>query len=324
MKIGTIGTGFIVDTIIEAATLHNDIEFVAVYSRNEDTGTRFANKYNIKYVFDDMDTFLDSDLFDTVYIASPNSLHFQQTLKALEQGKNVIVEKPFAGNSVEAKAMIAKAKEKGLFLFEAITNIYLPHYQIIKDNLGSIGDVKVVDMNMSQLSSRYQKLTEGIITNVFNPEFYGGSLMDLNIYNIHLLVALFGKPDTISYIANLYENGVDVSGSLSVQYPNLIGNLIAAKDSMGKNYVNIQGDKGYIYVESSSSMLSKVEITLKGVDTIIYNEQTYPTHYYEFATFEEIMKNKNYDLCYKKLEHSLEVIEVVEKALEQVGLKYGY
>lgn len=321
MRIGTIGTGFIVDAIIEAAKLDKSISFTAVYSRSTETGTKFADKYNIKHVFDDMEAFLNSDTFDVVYIASPNSLHYSQTMQALDLGKHVIVEKPFAGNVEQAKEMIKKAKEKKLFLFEAITNIYLPHFDYLKNELSKIGNIKLIQMNMSQVSSRYHALMEGKVTNVFDPNFYGGCLMDLNIYNIHLMTGLFGLPQEVSYVANLFNNGVDISGELTLKYPNFVGSLVASKDSLGQNFVQIQGDAGYIYIPSSASMLTEVKTYTKDSKSI-YDVQTMPTHYYEFKSFQEMMDQEDYNNCYKILNHSLEVVEIASAGLEQIGLKY--
>src|SRR5699024_5608849 len=110
-----------------------------------------------------------SDLYeeiDFVYIASPNSLHFEQAKLALEHGKNVICEKPFTSTVKEAEKLISLAKEKGLMLFEAITTIHLPNYQAIKAQLSQVGTLKVVHCNYSQYSSRYTKLIQGELPNV--------------------------------------------------------------------------------------------------------------------------------------------------------------
>src|SRR5699024_5132935 len=125
---------------------------------------------------------------DPIYCSTPNSLHYEQGYQALEQWKHVSVEKPFTATVEQANRLIRLAKSKQLMLFEAISNIYLPNIKIVKDYIDLLGPIKIVQCNYTQLSSRYFKLLDGALPNIFNPAFAGGVLGDLNIYNIHLVV----------------------------------------------------------------------------------------------------------------------------------------
>jgi predicted dehydrogenase len=118
----------------------------------------------------------DSNI-DFVYIASPNNLHFDYAKKALEYGKNVICEKPFTTTVKESKELIRLAKDRGLFLFEAITLMYSPNYNLIKQHLFKVGNIKLVMCQYCQYSGRYDVLLEEKIPNVFNPEFAGSIVM---------------------------------------------------------------------------------------------------------------------------------------------------
>ena len=90
-------------------------------------------------------------------------------------------------------------------MIEAIINQYLENFKVIKDSLSEIGDIKIVNINYSQYSSRYDAFKRGDIAPAFNPEMGGGALRDLNIYNIHLLVGLFGNPNRVEYLPNVEE-----------------------------------------------------------------------------------------------------------------------
>ena len=81
--------------------------------------------------------------------------------------------------------------------------------------------MKLVLGNYSQYSGRYDRLKEGEVPNVFNPQYGGGALMDINYYNVYLNVALFGKPEKVVYFPNIYENLADTSGILVMQYDGL-------------------------------------------------------------------------------------------------------
>ena len=321
MKIGTIGSGVIVDAFIEAARLVEGVEFIGAYSRTIDRAKEFANKHDMKEAYNSLDTMFENDEIDTIYIASPNSLHASQALKAIEYNKNVILEKPFTGTLETAQKVYDKALDKGVYVFEAICNIHMPHFEYIKEKLNTLGNIKLVQANYSQYSSRYDQLKDGVVTNVFNPEFSGGALADINIYNLHFVIALFGKPDDIQYFANQHENGIDTSGVLILKYPNLIVELTGAKDSASYNFVQIQGDEGTIQVPNGSNGLEKVIVSIKE-EEIEYNIQEKPRLYYQVEEFQRILETKNYDTMIENLKHSLLVVEYAEKARKTIGLTF--
>ena len=108
MKIGTIGTGFIVSNFINASRTNENCEVVACYSRKLETGSAFAEKNGVGKVYTDLNEMLNDETIDTIYVASPNSVHYEQTKMALNAGKNVICEKPFTSTSAEGKKSRAR------------------------------------------------------------------------------------------------------------------------------------------------------------------------------------------------------------------------
>ena len=195
IRLGTIGSGPIVHSILDNVKITEGIRLAAVYSRSLDKGCALAGEYGAEKVYTDMDVFLKDEEINTVYIASPNLLHYEQTKKALLAGKHVICEKPFCTRAEQARELTSLAREKHLFLADAVPTAYLPNFELLKSRLPEIGKVRLVLANYSQYSSRYDRLTEGEIPNVFNPKYGGGALMDINFYNVYLNVALFGKPE---------------------------------------------------------------------------------------------------------------------------------
>ena len=253
MNIGTVGTGNIVETILENVQKVEGISCEAVYSRKEETGRKLADKFQIQKVYTDYDAMCQDESIDFIYIASPNSLHYAQAKKALEYGKNVICEKPFTPYLSQAKELVAIAREKQLFLFEGITTMFQPNYQLVKEHLTFLGSMKMVLCTFCQYSSKYDAFMKGELPNVFNPAFAGGALMDINLYNIYFIAGLFGKPEKVEYFAGKHENGIDTHGILILQYPNLICECTGAKDSWCENNVQLLGDKGYIRITPGSS-----------------------------------------------------------------------
>ena len=85
----------------------------------------------------------------------------------------------------------------------------MPNFEVIKRELPKIGKIKLVMSNFGQYSSRYDLLQKGELPNIFNPEYAGGCLMDINFYNVYLNVAMFGKPQEAVYYPNIYRNLID-------------------------------------------------------------------------------------------------------------------
>ena len=117
----------------------------------------------------------------------------------------MILEKPFTVTYEEAKKLAELARAKGLVLFEAITNQYNANYEKVRELLPGLGDVKIVQLNFSQYSSRYEAFKQGNIAPVFDAAKAGGALMDLNVYNSHFVVGLFGEPKAVHYYPGRFE-----------------------------------------------------------------------------------------------------------------------
>lgn len=315
MKLGIVGAGTIVKDFLEAVPYLKDLELTAIYGRKESESkiNDLKSRYGIKKSFYDFDELLKCDL-DAVYIALPNNLHFEFTKRALEANKNVIVEKPFTSTYEEALTLSKLAKERKLFLFEAITTLYLPNYKRIKELIPKLGNIKIVQCNYSQYSSRYDSFRAGKVLPAFDPKFSGGALMDLNIYNIHYVVGLFGKPNNVEYYPNI-ERGIDTSGVLMLDYGKFKCVCIGAKDCKAPIANNIQGDQGCIYQDTPANICRHFELLMNDGTSSKVNENNFDHRMVnEFIEFIDMIKNKDLKACYEKLEHSLIVTEVQETA----------
>jgi len=322
MKVGTVGTGSILQRILGSIKETEGITCEAVFSRKIETGKKLAEMFDIAKVYTVYEEMLADEVIDFIYIASPNSLHYEHAKKALEAGKNVICEKPFTTTLKETEKLIELAKEKKLYLFEAVTLMYAPNYQIIKEHLAEIGKIKLLQSSYCQYSSRYDSLLKGEITNVFNPDFSGGSLMDINFYNIYFVMGLFGSPLESKYYPNCIENGIDTSGILMMRYPGFQCECTGAKDTWGVNCAQIQGEKGYIYVTEGSNGCKEVKVVTKEKETV-YNEQTNHQWYYEIQAITKIVLKGDYEDCYRRLDLTSEVVGCMEKVRKDAGIIFA-
>ncbi|QNQ82403.1 Gfo/Idh/MocA family oxidoreductase [Lactobacillus sp. PV037] len=323
MKLLVAGSGFIVHDWLKIAKEIKGIELVGITGRNESVMKELQVEYGIKKIYLDYDEALREADIDTVYIAVPNLLHYAYAKKALDANKNVICEKPFTVYYDQLKELQGQALAKDLVLVEAITNQYLTNYKKIKENLKDLGPVRIVSMNFSQYSHRYDDFKAGNILPVFDPKKAGGALMDLNVYNIHFVVGLFGKPKKVNYLPNI-QNGIDTSGILTMDYGDFKAVLIAAKDCSAPITSTIEGEKGSIIVKGPTNELNSFEI-YRGQDKIKEVADNPYTHRMreEFEEFNRMIEEHDMAEVKKRLDHSDAVMDVVEKAYVQAGLKLG-
>ena len=318
MNLGIVGAGMIVKDFLSFTHELPEIKLEAIVARNIENLKNLQNTYNIKQIYTDLDECLSSPSIDTIYVAVPNNLHYSVAKKALEAEKNVICEKPFTLDYNETVELFQLAESKNLILIEAITNQYLPNYLEIKENLSKIGNIRLVECNFSQLSSRYEAFKKGITAPVFDKNQGGGVLGDLNIYNIHFVVGLFGAPKNSKYYPNIVRE-VDTSGILILEYDEFKVVCIAAKDTYNNSYANIQGDKGLIKVigtlnEVPNYIIKNNEVEMK-VNKNIHKHRMYS----EFKKFIDVIDNKDFDFMEKQKEHSLAVMEVIDKSRKQIN-----
>lgn len=321
MNFCAVGTGAITRSMLAEFARSPILRCAAICSRSEEKGRAMADDFGIEKVYTSLDEMLRDPDIELVYVASPNSMHYAQTKACLEAGRHVICEKPFTPTLAEAEELVALAKKKGLFLFEAITTAHHPHYPVIRSRIPELGKLKLVMCSFCQFSSRYPALMAGKIAPVLDPAYKGGALMDLNLYNIHFAVGLFGAPEEVRYYPNLHTNGVDTSGVLILEYPGFLCQCVAAKDCGGQNSVQLLGDGGSIRITPGAGNLQWVQIDIRGrePERLAVEEEQW---YHEVQDISRIIAAGDYGACYAGLETTLKVVEVLEKARRSGGLGF--
>ena len=322
IRLGTVGSGVIVHTILDAVKVTDGVSLAAVCSRNQATGDALAAAYGCPKVYTDLNAMLcDSDV-NTVYIATPNLLHFRQAKQALDAGKHVILEKPFTTTKADAETLVRLAKQRKLLLAEAVPTPYLPNFKILKALLVQIGRVKHVDAAYNQYSARYEKLLRGELPNIFNPLLGGGCLMDLNFYNAYLNVALFGEPERAVYAPTVFPGAADTSGVLTLQYDGFVSVNAAAKDKDGASFFTITGERGSITAENGANGLVQIRLCADGSETV-YNAQPEPNRWlYEVEALTKLFLAEDYDSVYANLAPTLDTVETMERARKSAGLLF--
>ena len=194
IRFGMVGTGFIADWVLAGARQDARFEAVAICSRTQERADAFAAKHGIPHTFTLLEEMAASPLVDAVYIATPNFLHASQSILCMRHGKHVLCEKPLASNAREARQMVAVARECGVTLMEAMISTLNPNFRVVQEYLPRLGTIRRYFASFCQYSSRYDKFRQGIVLNAFNPELSNGAMMDIGVYTVYPMVALFGRP----------------------------------------------------------------------------------------------------------------------------------
>lgn len=323
IRLGTIGSGVIVQAVLDQVCKLSGIRLAAVYSRSAEKASALAEKYGADSCYTDLDSFFQDTDVNCVYIASPNSLHYPQTKQALLAGKHVWCEKPFCTTAAQARELAGLAEKQGRMLVEAVPTAFLPNLEILRQQLPKIGRLRLVQGNYSQYSSRYDALRQQKpLPNVFNPVFGGGCLMDLNYYNVYLNVALFGKPESVQYYTNLHTGGTDTSGILVMQYGDFLSQASGAKDTWIDSSFSIQGEDGYLMVPGGSNGLRQIRlVTRAGEET--FSAQPDPQRlFYEVQELTRIFLQEDRAALDRLMKTTIAVMEVLEEGRRSAGLQF--
>ena len=240
---GILGCGRIARKFALDLKLVDDAELVAVGSRSIDNANTFAKDFPVLYTHGTYEALVQNEYVDVIYIATPHSEHYKNTLLCLQHNKAVLCEKAFAVNSRQAREMISLAREKKVFLMEAVWTKFLPHYQQLQSILrdGLLGEIKAVQINFGF------RPQEPVPARMFHPALAGGSLLDIGIYNVFMALSILGKPDYIDAWMTPAHTGVDEQCAVLFRYTNgAMAQLFSSFAANMPTETEICGTKGRI------------------------------------------------------------------------------
>lgn len=245
-KVGIIGAGWIADKMAEALSPLSDYCVYAIASRSLEKAATFAERWNVPKAYGSYEEMLDDKDVDLVYIATPHSHHFPHAMLALEHVKHVLVEKAFTANAREAEILIRTAREKGLFITEAIWTRYMPLSHKVKEIMesGIIGEPRLLTATLCYMMEFKER--------ILRPELCGGALLDLGVYALNFARMYFGT-DIVRTVSNcqLGETGMDMQECISLCFADgKMANLQAGTLCLNDRQGIINGTEGYIRVDN--------------------------------------------------------------------------
>lgn len=322
IRFATIGTSWITEAFIRGARHCEEFELWAIYSRSEEKAKAFAEKNGSKKYYTDLDEMLSDQDIDAVYIASPNSLHAEQSVKAMNAGKHVICEKPVTSNAVEFREMIEASKKNNVMLMEAFKSTLMPGFYKYRELLKEVGTVRSVFADFGKYSSRYDAHKRGEDVNTFKAEFSNGALMDLGVYCLYPVIRLFGKPKNVKAFSTVIPDGVDGAGVTILDYENFTATLKYSK--VGNSFLptEIQGEDATVIIDRINQP-RKIEIIYRDGRKETFNcELMDDDMYYEAREFIDCILAGKTESEMNDHETSLTVMEVMDNARLQSGVIY--
>jgi predicted dehydrogenase len=317
---GILGAGGIARKFATGLAALPDAQLAAVGSRTGESADKFGDEFSIPRRHASYEALAADPDIDAIYIATPHPYHAENTHLCLDHGKAVLVEKPFALNAHQAQAMIAHAREKGLFLMEAMWTRFLPVIVRVRQLLaeGAIGDVRWLQADFGFRTSFNPK------GRLFDPALGGGALLDVGIYPVSLAYMILGAPQGIVSQVEIGESGVDDQNAIVFSYAGgQLALLSSATRSDTPQEAVIVGTEGRIRIHSP--WWNAAEITVQRADKSV--ETIAPPrvgngYNYEAAEVANCLRAGKLESDVISLDESLTIIGTLDTIRTQWGLKY--
>lgn len=319
-RFAILGTGWIARKMAEALDYVQGAEKYAIASRDFNKSKKFADEFGFKKAYESYEEAANDKEVDVVYIATPHNMHCVNALMCMEAGKHVLCEKPFAVNRQEVELMIAKAKQKGVFLMEAMWSRFHPHIIKAKELIenGELGEIQLLTADFG--------IQRPVVDSdrKFNRELIGGALLDIGIYPVFAAQYFLGKNTQLSAQAVIGHTGVDFSNSVMLKYekPHL---AVLHSSFMYESGVKatIYGDKATLLFDSFWFMPGNLKLQyVDGREEIL----TFPkvSNGYQYEA-QEVVNCLNEGLTQSESmswNESLQLIDTLDAIRKECGINY--
>ncbi len=320
---GILGTGRIAHKFASDLQLAENSVLIAIGSRSRQSADEFNKEFPVQYCHYSYQELVQNPEVDVIYIATPHNLHYENTLLCLQHNKAVLCEKPFAMNSKQAIEMINMAKEKKLFLMEALWTKFHPHYIKMQEMItqGLLGEIKAVLVNFGF------KPTPPVPARLFDPALGGGTVMDIGIYNVFIAMSILGKPDHIDAVMTPASTGVDEQCAILFRYKNgALAQLFSTFSSNLATEADICGTEGRIRLTSRFyEPSSKVEFYKEKADKkqiISVNKEPGFGYQYEARHVNDCLRQGLTESNIVSFADTLLLIDTLDKIRKAAGIHY--
>jgi Predicted dehydrogenases and related proteins len=322
IKWGILGAGWIASQFARDLAHAENAEFTAVGSRSLDKAEDFAGKFGAKRAYGSYEELVNDAEVDIIYVATPHPSHRENVLQCLRAGKAVLCEKPFTVNAKEAEEIVQFAREKQIFLMEAMWTRFLPVIRKVREWIaeGRIGEVRLLK---ADFGFRTGFNPQG---RLFDPALAGGALLDVGIYPLSFASMLFGSnPKQVLTTAQLGETGVDEECSILLSYDaGQTAMLNAAIRLNSGSDAYIIGTEGSIRIPSFFNAKSATLVAADGSEETFSDDRTTLGYVYEAEAAGQYLREGKLESDVIPLDETLQLMQVMDGIRQQWGLRYPF
>jgi len=318
-KWAILGPGSIANQFAKGLSVIEDAELYAVGSRSLERAEAFAARYNVTKAYGSYEEMAKDKEIDCVYICTPHPMHIDAVLLCIENGLNVLCEKPFAINKKEAQIMIDAAVKKGVFIMEAHWTRFLPAIRKAVSWIreGKIGDVRMIHCDFSFRTDMNPE------SRLLKKEMGGGGLLDVGSYTLSIATMIFGRePDEITGVADIGDTGVDEQAAMLLKYnKGQIAVLSCGVRTSTYHTLNIFGENGSININGFWYTDNAV-LKVNGEEPVVFTEKTGNGYNYEAVAAMEAIRAGKIECDIMPHADTLAIAGLSDAIREPWGLKY--
>src|SRR6185503_8871508 len=320
---GILGTGRIARKFAADLKLADDCILIAAGSSYRESAERFNNELSVKYSHDSYLALVQNPEVDVIYVATPHSMHHEHVLLCLNHGKAVLCEKAFALNSRQAVEMITTARQRKIFLMEALWTKFQPHYNKLQELMQQrlLGDIRIMLVNFGFIPQA------PVPPRLFDPALGGCTMLDIGIYNVFITLNVLGKPDYIDAVMTPASTGVDEQCAVLFRYNNgAMAQLFSTFSSNLATEADIAGTGGRIHL---TSRFYEPSATVEYYPTYPDSRQLIPVekeagfgYQYEARHVNDCLKRGLTESPVMTHDDTLLLMETLDRIREIAGIRY--
>jgi predicted dehydrogenase len=318
---GILGPGGIAKAFAEDLKKLDGHSIAAVGSRTLSNAQSFANTFG-GTAYGSYEELVADPQVDAIYVATPHPAHKENVILALNAGKPVLCEKPFAVNATEAQQMVDAANKNGVALMEAMWARFLPHYAQVREIIqsGVLGKIHTIHADHGQ------RLADQNIPRLVEPALAGGALLDLGIYPVSFAHMILGNPSKITSSAVLTDKGVDAQTSMIFDYASgaqAVLNTTMIEQTPCRAVV--AGLHGWLEIDRTFYNPASMRVVLNDGATT-----EYPSSYIghglreQAEVFMQLVKSGQQQSQILNWQDTVDIMKTLDQVRSQIGLKYPF
>jgi len=318
---GILGPGGIAKAFAEDLKRLDGHSIAAVGSRTLSNAQSFANTFG-GTPYGSYEELVADPQVDAIYVATPHPAHKENVILALNAGKPVLCEKPFAVNATEAQQMVDAANKNGVALMEAMWARFLPHYAQVREIIqsGVLGKIHTIHADHGQ------RLADQNIPRLVEPTLAGGALLDLGIYPVSFAHMILGNPSKITSSAVLTDKGVDAQTSMIFDYASgaqAVLNTTMIEQTPCRAVV--AGLHGWLEIDRTFYNPASMRVVLNDGATT-----EYPSSYIghglreQAEVFKQLVTSGQQQSQILNWQDTVDIMKTLDQVRSQIGLKYPF